>query len=100
MKLPLRFRILHLLSHYSILSELEIMNNLRPEYGDEGQFKQSNFAIHLASMRAVGIIESTDPTIDSAGCLQQKYKITDYGMQRLSYLPKEWQQKSNINANL
>ena len=94
MKLPLRFRILHLLSQEHSLSEREVMDHLESEYGNEGQFIKSNFENHLESMRAVGMVEPTEATIDAKGKLQQKYKITDYGRQRLSYLPK------NINNSI
>ncbi|HWR44936.1 hypothetical protein [Sporomusa sp.] len=99
MKLPLRFRILHLISQNTSLSDAEIMNALRSEYGSEGQFKQSIIDIHLASMRAVGMIEATELSLDAQGDLLQKYKITDYGFSRLSYLPGTWR-KTGSKASM
>lgn len=96
MKLPLRFRILHLLSIEKIsMSKLEIMAKLRPEYGDEGQFKESMVELHLQSMRAVGLVEAVDLSLDATDHLQVKYKITEYGFSRLSYLPTEWKHKAS-----
>jgi DNA-binding PadR family transcriptional regulator len=91
MKLPLRFRILHLLSEGVSLSTAEIMTNLQAEYAGEGQFKESIMNLHLSSMRAVGLIEVIELSLDAVGALQQKYKITDFGRKRLSYLPSSWQ---------
>lgn len=68
------------------------MDALKPEYGTEGQFKDSLVENHLASMRAVGMIEDTDMSIDAANNLIQRFKITDYGQSRLAYLPKSWRQ--------
>lgn len=90
MKLPMRFRILHLISKNTSMSDRDIMDQLQSEYGGEGQFKTSIIDLHLASMRAVGMIEPTDLSLSPAGELQQKFKITDYGRSRLSYLPDSW----------
>ena len=98
MKLPMRFRILHLMSQHISMSDIDIMERLRSEYGTEGQFKKSIIEIHLASMRAVGMIEATDLTLDAKGELEQKYRITDYGVSRLSYLPDTWRDTgSNVS---
>ena len=43
MKLPMRFRIIHLVSqHDSITVIKKLWRALRDEYGDEGQYKKSN----------------------------------------------------------
>ncbi|MDO0825635.1 hypothetical protein [Desulfosporosinus nitroreducens] len=91
MKLPMRFRMLHLLSKNESLSEITMQEALRPEYGQEGQFKESSIDNHFQSMLAVGLIEIKEVSIDANGKLTHEYKITDYGTGRLSYLPKEWQ---------
>jgi len=91
MKLPMRFRILHLLiQHEEGLSELDIMEALRPEYGSEGQFKRSVIDNHVASMKAVGMIEIIDLSMGSDQKLLHKFKVTDYGKNYSKYLPKEW----------
>lgn len=91
MKLPMRFRILHLLTlHVAGLSEIELMEALKPEYGTEGQYKQNTIDTHLASMKAVGMIEITDLSMRSDGKLLHKYKATEYGRNYRKYLPKEW----------
>jgi DNA-binding PadR family transcriptional regulator len=87
MKLPMRFRILHLISEQDSLSALEIMDILEMEYGTEGQFKIAIIDTHLASMKAVGMIEITEAVLDVGGQIKQKYRITEYGWDRLKYLP-------------
>lgn len=94
MKLPMRFRILHLFSIEKIsMSNSEIMEKIRPEYGSEGQFKESMIELHLQSMRAVGILKVDNLTLDEAGHLKAKYKITEHGLARLRYLPNDWKKK-------
>lgn len=89
-RLPMRFRILHLMSKNEKMDVNDIMSALRDEYGKDGQFKLSTVNTHLASMRAVGLIEVCDVRIDPKDNLIQTYRITDYGRSRLSYLPAAW----------
>lgn len=88
--LPMRFRILHIISQKEDINCKELIEELRPEYGNEGQLKESGIENHLASMRAVGLIEINKSFLDSADKLIQRVKITEYGQGRLSYLPKSW----------
>lgn len=90
MKLPLRFRILYLLSQHDALTENEVMDALRDEYGNEGQFKLANIESHLMSMKAVGMLEVVDVNLNDNGKLVQQYRITAYGKSRLKYLPQGW----------
>lgn len=90
MKLPLRFRILHLLSQHDALTVREVMDALRDEYGNDGQFKPAIIEGHLMSMKAVGLLEIADVDLDDNGKLVQHYRITDYGKSRLKYLPQGW----------
>lgn len=89
MTLPMRFRILHLLTLRE-LSEVELMEALRSEYGSEGQYKRSVIDTHLASMKAVGMIEITELSMGKDGNLAHKFKATDYGRNYLKYIPKGW----------
>lgn len=91
MKLPMRFRILHLLAGGQEMTGREVMDALRDEYSGEGQFKLGVINNHLQALRAVGMIEVADVQLDDKGELIEKFKITDYGKSRLKYLPKEWQ---------
>lgn len=89
MTLPMRFRILHLLTTQE-LSEIEIMAALRPEYGTEGQYKRSVIDTHLSSMKAVGMIEISELSMGSDGKLLHKFRATEYGRNYLKYIPKGW----------
>lgn len=89
MTLPMRFRILHLLTIQE-LSETELLTALKPEYGSEGQYKRSTIDTHLASMKAVGMIEITNLSMGSDGNLLHKFKATEYGRNYLKYMPKGW----------
>lgn len=90
--LPLKFRILHYASKANGgFSVLDILRDLKDDYGSDGQFNKKMISNHLDSLRAVGMIETSKAEFDSQGELLIEYKITDYGRSRLSYLPPEWQ---------
>lgn len=88
--LPMRFRILHLISENAGVSEPDLMKKLEKEYKGEGQLRISIVKEHLTSMRAVGLIEDSSIELDGQSNLKQHVKITEYGKSRLSYLPKSW----------
>lgn len=92
MKLPMRFRILHLISQHESITDNEVMEALRDEYGSERQFKLPVINTHLMSMRAVGMIDVADVYLNEQDNLVQKFRITDYGRGYLKYLPREWKQ--------
>ena len=88
--LPLRFRILHYASKKDAFNYLDLINDLKQEYGNDGQFNKGMMTLHLDSLRAVGMIEEADVDFDKNNELLVNYRITDYGRSRLSYLPDEW----------
>ncbi len=90
MKLPLRSRVLHYVSNSGSVTLDQVVDALKDEYGDEGQFKRSVIEGHLMALRAVGIIEVEKAELDDNDNLVLWYKITDYGKSKLVYLPKEW----------
>lgn len=92
--LPMRFRILHIISENAGITADEIMNHLEPEYGNEGQFRLSVIREHLASMRAVGLIEDRAFSLGKDNSLIQNVQVTDFGTSRLSFLPKSWVPRS------
>ncbi len=89
-KLPLRFRLLHLMSTKIKANVHDLMKDLRAEYGKEGQFSVKSFEKHLTSMRASGLIEEVDVDIDEQGNLLETFAIADFGRGRLKYLPSSW----------
>jgi len=88
--LPLRFRVLHYASQKDTVNYNDLLNDLKEEYGTDGQFNKGMVIRHLDSLRAVGMIEEGDVEFDENQELLVQYKITDYGRSRLSYLPGEW----------
>jgi DNA-binding MarR family transcriptional regulator len=88
--LPLRFRVLHYASQNDAVNYVDLLNDLKEEYGTDGQFNRSMITRHLDSLRAVGMIEESDVAFDQNQELLVQYKITDYGRSRLSYLPDDW----------
>lgn len=89
--LPLRFRILQYASTVAQFNYLDLMRDLKAEYGGDGQFKRKMLVLHMDSLRAVGMIEEVDVQLENEQAdLLITYKITDYGTSRLVYLPAEW----------
>jgi len=90
MTLPLRLRIIQLLAQQngSALTIPAIFNLLSNEYKGEGQFSLKKIEWHLMSIKAVGLIEGTNPYWDENIEPQQKYKITEAGRKNLLYLQK------------
>lgn len=88
--LPLRFRVLHYASQKDSFNYQDLLRDLKEEYGTDGQFNKGMMNLHIDSLRAVGMLEEVDADFDKNKELIVQYKITDYGRDRLSYLPKEW----------
>jgi len=88
--LPLRFRVLHYASQKDTFTYLDLLRDLKEEYGNDGQFNKGMMTLHLDSLRAVGMIEEADVDFDKNQELLVQYRITDYGRGRLSNLPDEW----------
>jgi len=88
--LPLRFRVLHYASQKDTFTYLDLLRDLKEEYGNDGQFNKGMMTLHLDSLRAVGMIEEADVDFDKNQELLVQYRIIDYGRGRLSYLPDEW----------
>jgi len=86
MKLPMRARILELMSDNTTKFAEEVYIALGSEYGNEGQYKQSKVLLHLYSMRAVGLLADSDVSLDTNGELIEGFKITGFGLSRLKYL--------------
>lgn len=88
--LPLRFRVLHYASQKDNFTYLDLINDLKAEYGNDGQFNKGMMTLHIDSLRAVGMIEEDNVDFDKNNELLVSYKITDYGRERLSFLPADW----------
>ncbi len=100
MKLPLRYRILHIMSDNGSYSVDDIMEALKDEYGGEGQFNSKIMETHLQSLKAVGMLEYTEVYLDEAGELVRKFKLTEYGYSRLEYLPNGWKPLAEYSSEV
>lgn len=89
--LPMRFRVLHYASKKDVVTYHDLLKDLAEEYVGEGQFNKNMMQLHLDSLRAVGMLEEVDVVFEDNGELLVSYRITDYGRERLKYLPLEWQ---------
>ncbi len=87
--LPFRFRVLHYASTKDEFTYHDILKDLESEYAGEGQFTEKKMTLHTDSLMAVGMIEAVKTELEGDHLLIT-YKITDYGRDRLKYLPAEW----------
>ncbi len=85
-KMPLKAKILYFISQNTSVSYKDILNGLKEEYGNEGQFKSKLIIFHLQSMKAVGMIEKEKVYFDENNELEIKYKITNNGKNMLKYV--------------
>lgn len=88
--LPLRFRILHYAAQVATFKQEDLLRDLDAEYHGEGQFTPKMLAQHCETLRAGGLVEEKDVDVKPDGTLEITYALTDYGRDRLSYLPSEW----------
>ena len=88
--LPLRFRILHYAAQVPQFNVEDLLRALDGEYHGEGQFTPKMLAQHCDTLRAGGLIDEKDVDVGPDGTLDITYVLTDYGRDRLSYLPDEW----------
>ena len=88
--LPLRFRILEYASHRESFTIDDLLRDLRDEYVAERQFTLRILSQHCDSMLASGMIEQQNVDVSPEGALVFRYRLTDYGRERLVYLPDAW----------
>lgn len=87
--LPFRFRVLHYASTRDTFTKHDLLRDLESEYAGEGQFTDKKMTLHTDSLMAVGMIETVKTELEGEDLLLT-FKITDYGRDRLKYLPAEW----------
>ncbi|HMM06285.1 MAG TPA: hypothetical protein PKD52_06415 [Clostridiales bacterium] len=87
--LPFRFRVLHYASTRDTFTKHDLLRDLESEYAGEGQFTDKKMTLHTDSLVAVGMIETVKTELEGNDLLLT-FKITDYGRDRLKYLPAEW----------
>ncbi len=85
--LPMRFRMLEIMADGNAYTVASMLEALKGEYQGEGQFNDKVVSVHFDSARAVGLIDVAEAELDAAKNLTVQYKITDYGRERLIYIP-------------
>ncbi|AET66271.1 hypothetical protein Desor_0570 [Desulfosporosinus orientis DSM 765] len=87
-KLPVKFRVVEVISEHNGVSNEEIFNMLKDEYPTDRNVNDEGIDDYLLSLKSVGLIEVTSVTLDDNGKLRHCYKITDYGTNRMKYICK------------
>jgi len=87
-RIPLKMRTLEWLHTNHNVTVEEIMKGLEPDYGQEGQFTQSNFEHMMKAMKAVGIVSVSSAELDELDHVHARYTITDYGVRSMKYIPE------------
>ncbi len=89
--LPARTAVLNHLAKVGEASITEIMNALKPEYGDEKQFTKAMYLEHVLSLEANGLIEMAKYSLDEKNELDLSYKINDDGQTAVKkYVPQQY----------
>ena len=79
MLLPARTAVLKYLYNVEKADVSEIMEKLKNDYGNEGQFTKDMFLEHLMALEANELIELVNYDLDNNGELAIYYSINDEG---------------------
>ncbi|HHX66837.1 MAG: hypothetical protein WAO56_05060 [Miniphocaeibacter sp.] len=79
MLLPARTAVLKYLYNVEKADVSEIMEKLKNDYGNEGQFTKDMFLEHLMALEANELIELVNYELDNNGELAIYYSINDEG---------------------
>ncbi|MFD1902172.1 hypothetical protein [Enterococcus termitis] len=79
MLLPSRTAVLNQMYDQRELDVKKIMEELKPQYGNEKQFNEKLYLEHLMALEANGLVELTNYCLDEQEELVMSYKITDEG---------------------
>ena len=85
-QMPVKFRVVQVISLNEGISNQELLEMLTTEYPHDRSVNEKGVEDYLLSLRAVGLIETTNVISDKHGKLKQYYKITDYGASRMQYI--------------
>lgn len=87
-QMPVKFRVVQVIFLNEGVSNQKILKMLEDEYPFDRSVNEEGIEDYLLSLKAVGLIELTNATIEDSGKLNQFYKITDYGAKRMQYINK------------
>ncbi|MCU5753086.1 transcriptional regulator [Lactococcus lactis] len=90
--LPARTAVLNYMNSVDEVSVIDVMEALKPLYGNEKQFTEPLFLEHLMSLECNGYLEQTGYELDSDGELVIRYRINEDGKSAVKkYIGKEFQ---------
>lgn len=91
MLLPARTAVLNYLYKVGSADLNEIMEALKPEYGNEKQFTKSRYLDHVMSLEANGLLALAGYRLDQNGELLLRYEINDDGKATVEkYVPVKY----------
>ena len=91
MTLPARSAVLNEVYKAGSLSVNQAMENLKPIYGSERQFKKNLFIEHFMSLEAVDLIVLEKYELDEQEEINLYYSITEAGKEVTEkYIPKQY----------
>lgn len=82
-KLPFRMMIAKSFCDDVAKDYREVMVELAPEFGKEGQFTVARIQDHLMALKAVGILKEDEAIFGEGNEVLQKYRITNYGQDKV-----------------
>ncbi|WP_088226070.1 hypothetical protein [Desulfosporosinus sp. FKB] len=85
-QIPVKFRLLQVISENENLSNQELLEILRNEYPLDKSVNERGIEDYLLTLTATGLIDLKNAALDDNGNLQLSYKITDYGKHLMKYV--------------
>ena len=91
MLLPARKAVLNYLYGVESADIKEIMEALKPRYGNERQFTKARYLDHVMSLEANGLLDLKSYKLDEAGELSLRYAINGDGKSTVEkYVPEKY----------
>ena len=91
MLLPSRTAVLNQMYDQREMDVKQIMEELKPQYGDEKQFNEKLYLEHLMALEANGLVDMSDYSLDEKNELVIYYKITNEGIETVDkYVDKAY----------
>ncbi|AFM40589.1 hypothetical protein Desaci_1585 [Desulfosporosinus acidiphilus SJ4] len=85
-QIPVKFRLLQVISQNDNLSNHKILDILKKEYPHDRSVNEKGVEDYLLTLTATGLIELKNAVLDQSGNLELSYSITDYGKSLMKYV--------------
>lgn len=82
-KPPFRLAVGALLLDGAARTPAEVLEALRPEYGNGRLATLSNVEAQLQALKAVGVVKVASETLGAGDALEQAFVISDYGRDKV-----------------